>query len=398
MPVLMAGTRRRPYAGNLLQELALRSVSALAGHVLAEAQEVPRDEAGDERVVAPRGALSQILGGERLDCLEEWLELCGARRIHPALLAAALYQGKGARLLEAAGPRGLWLARQNPDWSHHLGVLGGLEVWETGNPRVRADWLARQQPEQAAELLREVWKQENAETRALLLGVVADQSVLEMAMGDRSKLVRTTAAQGLWRFPESPFTASWLELLATGEPPPTHPGFDLSFTGLGERAGWLAQLAALAPLGPYREPSGGWRDALLQGFTQAALRQGRRDWAAGLLRAGVQSQELFLLLGRAERDAFLLARGPQWEWYALHRPFSPELAAKVWGELLIVTQGRPVWEVNQAIPRLGHGFGVDLALEQGWPEGSPHWRSWSSALEKMLALHSFRKRMHEEMA
>lgn len=398
MPVLMAGTQRRAFAGNLLNELVVRSLSALAGHVLEEGVPGPPDEQPDGRPLAPRGTLVEILGGERLDCLEEWLELCRGRRIHPALLPQALNLGRGARLLEAAGPRGLWLARQNPEWSHHLGVADGLEVWETGSARARAEWLAGQQPRRAAELLRQVWKQENAETRALLLSAVADLEVLEMGLGDRSKLVRTTAAQGLWRFPEFPVTAKWSELLATGEPPPANPGFELSFSGLGEKAGWLAQLAALAPLGVFTEPRGVWREAWLQGFTRAARAQGRKDWAAGLLRAGVLDQQLFLLLDGSERDAFLLAGGPRWDWYRLHRPFSPALAAKIRRELLVLTQGRYDWSAAQAVPALGHGFAVNQSLEQGWPEGSPHWRSWSSAVEKMLALHSFRAAMHKEMA
>ena len=398
MPVLMAGTQRRAYAGALLTEVALRSVSALAGLVLQEQAEGPRDATRDERVVAPRGTLSRILGGERLDCLGEWLDLCRGRRIHPALLPAALTLGKGSRLLEAAGPRGFWLASQNPDWSHHLGLVGGVEVWETGTPRMRAEWLSRQEVSRAAELLREVWKQENADTRALLLSVVADRGMLESALSDRSKLVRTTAAQALWRFADHPVTVEWGQQLARGEPPPASPGFELSFAGLGEKAGWLAQLAALAPLGPYQEPRGVWREALIQGFSRAAVAQARRDWAAGLLRTGLKDTQLFQLLDWREREALLLSGGARWDWYRLHRPFSAGLAAKVWRELQLVTQGRADWGVAQSLPDLGHAFAVNLDLQQGWPEGSPHWRSWSSAVEKMLAVHSFRAVMHKEMA
>lgn len=398
MPVLMVGTQRRPFKGNLANELALRSLAALAGHILQERVAAPCDQEADERPLAPRGALTEILTGERLECLDEWLELCRGRRIHPALLPQALDRGSGARLLEAAGPRGLWLARQNPDWSHHLGAVAGLEVWETGPPRARAAWLTRQEPRRAAELLREVWKQENAETRALLLGGVPDLEALQLGLADRSKGVRTAAAQGLWRFPEFPLTAEWIQLLARAEPPPANPGFDLSFAGLGEKGGWLAQLAALAPLGAYAEPRGVWREALLQGYQRATLKQGRRDWAAGLLRSGVLDPQLFLLLDWRERDAFLLTGGPNWDWYRLHRPFSPALAAKIWRELQVLTQGRHEWSAAQALPALGHGFAVNQSLEQGWPEGSPHWRYWSSAVEKMLALHAFRAAMHKEMA
>lgn len=397
MPVLMSGTQRRPFA-DLLTQTAVRSISALAGHVLSESPEPTRDEALDERPLAPRGALGVILSGERFDCLDEWLKLCGDRRIHPALLPQALEWGKGARLMKAAGPRGHWLVGQNPEWKHHLGEIGGQEVWETGNPRQRAGWLARQAPERAAELLREVWKQENAETRALLLAVVPDLGALELGLADRSKTVRTRAAEGLWRFPEFGLTAEWTGLVAAGQPPQANPGFDLTFSGLGERAGWLAQLAALAPLGPFEAPRGEWREALLQGFTRATLAQGRKDWALGLVRAGVRETELFMLLDWSERDALLLASGPAWGWYGLHRPFSQPLAAKIWRELMVVTQGRTEWAAAQALPALGHGFSVTLELQQGWPEGSPHWRYWNSAVEKLLTLHSFRKAMHEEMA
>lgn len=399
MPVWMAGTQRRSFSGDVLAETALRSVSALAGRVLEEAVAGPPDKEVDERVVAPRGTLGQILEGDRLDCLAEWLNLCRGRRIHPALLPQALTLGKGAGLLEAAGPRGLWLAAQNPEWRHHLGSAAGAEVWETGTARLRADWLARQAPEQAAELLRAVWKQENAETRALLLAGVSELGILEMALRDRSKAVRTVAAQSMWRYPEADFSRRLAGLLAAGEPPAENPDFDLSMPGgLGEKAGWLAQVAALAPLGPFVKPGGVWQQALLHGFTRAAWLQGRRDWAAGLLGAGVEELKLFLLLDWSERDAYLLSGGPHWDWYRLHRPFSAPLAAKIWRELQILTQGRSDWGAAQCLPELGHGFAVNLDLEQGWPEGSPHWRAWRSAVEKMLALHSFRAAMHKEMA
>ena len=399
MPVWMAGTQRRSFAGDLLTETALRSVSALAGRVLQEAPEGPRDGAQDERTVAPRGALGLILGGERLDCLAEWLELCRGRRIHPALLPQALTLGKGARLLEAAGPRGLWLAAQNPDWRQHLGYSDGPEVWETGTARMRAEWLARQAPEQAAERLKAVWKQENAETRALLLASVISEEMLELGLRDRSKGVRSVAAQAMWRYPEAEFSQRMTALLAAGQPPSENPDFELGLpAGLGEKAGWLAQVAALAPLGPFVKPAGVWQQALLQGFTRATLLQGRRDWAAGLLRAGVVDPKLFLLLDWGERDAYLLGGGPRWDWYRLHRPFSGALAAKIWRELHILTQGRADWGAAQCLPELGHGFAVNLDLQQGWPEGSPHWRSWSSGVDKLLALHSFRAAMHKEMA
>ena len=397
MPVLMSGTQRRPFEG-LLDQLSLRSLAALAGRELNEAPAPAHDPFEDPRPLAPRGALSEILSGEQFDSLPEWLELCGERRIHPALLPAAMQWGQGPRFLRAVGPRGLWLAQQNPEWSHLVGVAAETEVWETGTARQRAEWLAAQEPEPALELLRAVWKQENVETRALLLASLSHREALELGLGDRSKKVRTVAAQGLWRFADHPLVVEWLEALAAGQPPAASPGFELTFWGLGEKAGWLAQLAALAPLGPFVAPRGEWRDALMQGLTRAALAQARRDWALGLLRAGSQEEELFLLLSWEEREALLLSGPPAWDWYGLHRPFSPALAAKVWRELQILTQGRYDWDTGKALRSLGHGFSVKLSLEQGWPEGSPHWRSWNSAVEKMLELHSFRRRMHEEMA
>jgi len=94
----------------------------------------------------------------------------------------------------------------------------------------------------------------------------------------------------------------------------------------------------------------------------------------------------------------LLAGGARWGWYARHRPFSPALALKIRQELFVLTRQRHEWAAAQALPALGHGFSVDLLaeLEQGWPEGGTQWRYWSHAVEKMLAVLSFRQRMHEE--
>lgn len=397
MPVLMSGTQRRPFEG-LLDQLAMRTLSGLAGRELDEVDLPEQDLVEDRRPLAPRGTLSEILSGEQFDSLPEWLELCGERRIHPALLPAAMQWGQGPRFLQAIGPRGLWLMQQNPEWHDLLSASSAAEVWETGTPRQRAEWLAAQEPEPALELLRAVWKQENAETRALLLASLKEREALELGLSDRSKKVRTVAAQGLWRFADHPLVIEWLETLARDQPPAASPGFELTFWGLGEKAGWLAQLAALAPLGAFQVPRGEWRDALMQGFSRATLAQQRQDWALGLLRAGSQEEELFRLLSWEDRETLLLSGPPAWEWYGLHRPFSPALAAKVWRELQILTQGRHDWDTAKALRSLAHGFSVKLSLEQGWPEGSPHWRYWNSAVEKMLELHSFRRRMHEEMA
>lgn len=398
MPVLMTGTQRRSFPGNLPDQLALRTLSALAGHPLTVAEPPPRDDQSDPRPLAPTGTLAEILSGQRLDCLEEWLQLCGPRRIPPALLPQALEWGRGPLLLEAAGPRGLWLAAQNPEWKHHLPAATSSDLWDTGTLRQRAAWLAEQSPERQAELLTAAWKGENAAARAQLLVGVKSLPALELGLADRSKTVRTAAAQGLWQFPDHPQVQQWLAQLQTGKPPATAPGFDFDFPGLGEKAAWLAQLAALSPLGPFVAPRGEWREALMDGYTRAAMRQERPDWAGGLLLAGQDFNSLFSLAPPAARETVLLDGPPHWERYASHRPFSPALAAKIWHELQTVTRGPYDSWPGKAIPALGHGFSVKLSLQEGWPEASPHWRYWNSAVEKMLTLHSFRRRMHEEMA
>ena len=400
MPVLMSGTQRRPFSGEVLTEAALRGLGALAGLTLEACVATPGDDLVDARPLAARTMLAEILEGDRLDCLEEWLSLWRGYQMHPALIPRALDLGRGPALIEAVGGRGLWLAAQNPDWQAHVSPAEGAEVWETGSARARADWLRRQQAGRAWELLRATWKDENAETRALLLEACPpEEAFLEMVLKDRSKTVRLVAAQLLSRhFPESAFARRMGQLLRSGQPPMEDPGFALSFKGLGEKAGWLAQLAALTPLGPFVEPTGAWREAFMQGLVQATCWQRRADWALGLLRLGVESDELFGLLDWPQREAFLLSAGPRWGWYASHRPFSPALAVKIRQELMVLTRQRHEWSAAQALPALGHGFAVELLadLEQGWPEHGTQWRYWSHAVDKMLAVLSFRQRMYEE--
>ena len=174
--------------------------------------------------------------------LDSWLEVVASKHLQvppvyiPPLLEVSK-QSKAIRPLVSAvvGPRGQWLAKQNPDWQSllTLGVadndqLPDESVWEEGNTAQRADYLRKLRVTNAADavsLLQTVWKQEAAGVRQELLQTLKlgltlqDEPWLESCLDDRSKGVRQTAATLLGSLPDSALSQrhqarlnSWLQL------------------------------------------------------------------------------------------------------------------------------------------------------------------------------------------
>lgn len=143
-------------------------------------------------------------------------------RLAPELLPLALEQTAPARralLAPLLGERGLWLARQRPEWSWGL-ALGWVEAlpadieqrWAEGTAVERKVWLGRMRrsaPELARKLVAEGWKQEKLEQRQAWLEVIAsrvdaeDEPWLASLAGERSASLRIAGARLLWRLPGS---------------------------------------------------------------------------------------------------------------------------------------------------------------------------------------------------
>jgi hypothetical protein len=260
-------------------------------------------------------------------------------RLAPELLPLALAQTAPARralLAPLLGERGLWLARQRPEWSWAL-ALGASEAvpadveqrWAEGTAVERKVWLGRLRrsaPELARKLLAEAWKQERLEQRQAWLEVIAsrvdaeDEEWLASLAGDRSASIRIASARLLWRLPGSevarragerarawvsfdgawsvtlppePYDPAWERDGIAESPPPAQ--------GLGKRQWWLLQaLWAVPPDSWLPAPEASraslldaalrheFGSVLLDGISGAALAMGNAAWFAPLWDAWFQ--------------------------------------------------------------------------------------------------------------
>ncbi|MFF8276627.1 DUF5691 domain-containing protein [Streptomyces lateritius] len=373
----LLGTDRRPpalagaTAGDapvaLLGAAALHTVRRRAGLRPGPAAEPPEPAPEDARRPLPEPArrrLGQLLagraaptpsGGRRgaapdlAELLPQWLVAANEHGYKaPASALPALLDAARARTdlrpqaLTLAGPRGLWLARLNPEWRFALRGGGGRAalpdvregdavraLWEEGLFAERVALLASvraEDPAAALELLGSTWAAERAEDRLMFLDSLRaglggeDEEFLEAALSDRSRNVRSTAAELLSALPGSALAgrmakraSSCVSLDRTEgavtivvEAPhecdagmqrdgliPTPP------TGRGERSWWLGQLVEAAPLSCWPARFGGrtpeeivalpvaddWRGELHAAWCRAAVRQRDAAWSRALLGA-----------------------------------------------------------------------------------------------------------------
>ena len=349
-------------AAALLELAALVTVRRRAGLLPGDAGPSATPADPDERPALPEAAarrLAVLLSGRAAgagagaggpgalanlaELLPQWLS--GAResgyRLPPALVPALLDAARARSELRAdavalAGPLGRWLAERNPDWSYVRRTVtenqgaGEERTWHEGLFAERVTHLTRlrrSDPAAGLELLRGTWSTERAEDRLLFLDALqeglsqADEPFLEAALGDRSKNVRTTAAELLSTLPGSALGARMAERarsavrLVDGRllvSPPTACDAAMqrdgiapkSPTGRGERAWWFGELVAATPLHcwtsglglthtellarPVTAEEGGedddsWRDDLREAWARAAVRQQDAAWARALL-------------------------------------------------------------------------------------------------------------------
>ncbi|MCX5194895.1 DUF5691 domain-containing protein [Streptomyces sp. NBC_00249] len=355
----LLGTARRggsPEA--LLDAAAVRTVRRRAGLRPAEAARRPQPAPRDPRPAPPEAArrrLAQLLagrtaagsgGGRRggapdlTELLPQWLATAGRYGYRaPSALVPALLDAARARTdlrpqaLALAGARGLWLARLNPDWRFALrGAAGGAgelpdpadgaaveRLWEEGLFAERVALLGAvraHDPAAALRLLGTTWATERAEDRLMFLDSLraglsaSDEPFLEAALADRSRNVRSTAAELLSALTGSALAGRMAErALACVGPgvvdPPTECDAGMLRDGVvkrppagrGERAWWLGQLVEAAPLSCWRERFGGlgpaeivalpvaegWAEELHAAWCRAAVRQRDARWSKALL-------------------------------------------------------------------------------------------------------------------
>lgn len=371
----LLGTDRRPLrptggtAGGpaaLLDAAAVHTVRRRAGLRPAVGAALPAPAPDDPRPALPAAArdrLAQLLadrsappgGGRRgtapdlTELIPQWLALAGARGFRPpAELLPALLDAARARTdlrplaLAFAGPRGLWLASLNPEWRFALRASSRAahrpdtadpeavrRLWEEGLFAERVallDAVRERDPAAARSLLAATWSTERAEDRLMFLDSLrahlsgADEAFLEEALADRSRNVRSTAAQLLSALPESAL-ARRMAARATSCVNPDRTDGSVSIAveaphecdaamqrdglvpvpplGRGERSWWLGQLVEAAPLDVWRETFGGrtpqelvslpvadgWAGELHAAWCRAAVRQRDPEWARALIGA-----------------------------------------------------------------------------------------------------------------
>jgi hypothetical protein len=260
----------------------------------------------------------------------------------PALLDAARARTDlRPHALTFAGPRGLWLARLNPEWKFALrgGSAGSTlpdmddtgavrKLWEEGLFAERVALLAGLRADDAGaalELLASTWATERAEDRLMFLDSLraglsdADEPFLEQALSDRSRNVRSTAAELLSALPHSALAGRMAARAASCVAMDRSGGAEATIvveaphecdadmqrdgivpappSGRGERSWWLGQLVEAAPLSVWPDRLGGrsvreivalpvsdgWADELHAAWCRAAVRQHDADWSRALL-------------------------------------------------------------------------------------------------------------------
>lgn len=223
----LVGTDRRPLppdpadppgaepAQALLRRALRASVPALTGARPAHHAGPPPEPApADDRALIP--AAAQLRLRAVLDVwpryLPEWLAVVRAsgRRVPSAALPALLDAGRSnitvrADLAEVLGPRGHWLARQNPDWRYLLREpIGPLrpQDWDgtdTDAALAYANGLYAADPAAARALFAAAWPGLTAATKLSLLalmgrhGTAAELPFVRGLAQDPSKQVREEA-------------------------------------------------------------------------------------------------------------------------------------------------------------------------------------------------------------
>jgi len=221
-------------AAMLLDRAALLTAARRAGRHLDQAEPLPASEPDPRPAVSQAAArrLARMLGGDHPDLLAEWLRAVTTRgvRLPPQFLPVLLDLARRAgskdpalvRLVaEAGGPRARWLAGLNPDWEPVLEeTLGQDDVWRLGTASQRRAYLRAlraRDPGAARELIADGWAAAGPDERLMFVSVLADglsladESLLEAALDDRTAFVRKMAADVLAALPGSAFSLRMAE-------------------------------------------------------------------------------------------------------------------------------------------------------------------------------------------
>lgn len=256
-------------------------------------------------------------------------------RLLPALLSELRDPALRAQVIASGGAAAQWLVQLNPDWG--VPRREGVEAWTEGTLEQRVAWLRAERaraPEAARDALLAVYADEPPAARAALLQALtvglsmADEALLEQALDDRRKEVRSVAQALLRRLPDSAFARRARALvepllsfkpggllrrdsLEVALPEAATPAMQrdgieakppAGYSG-GQRSYWLEELLARVPPAPLcrawsRDPAAllklahkhEYADQLQRGWMRAAVSYGERDWMLEGLASGVLSR------------------------------------------------------------------------------------------------------------
>ncbi|MGA7733144.1 MAG: DUF5691 domain-containing protein [Chloroflexia bacterium] len=337
--------------------------------------------------------LHTMLAGEYGAALSEWLEEAARRGkvVPPDQLPVLLGLGQTQPsfrpyILPVIGNRGHWLAniyKVHNQWAYVRDAStiatpddeSTRALWETGSIESRMavlQSLRSTRPDHARTLVESVWKQESASARnqfiyALRTGLsMSDEPFLESALDDKSKDVRSNAADLLADLPESRYMQRMIEattplislkrlrqgklfgLSASNKdyikvalsqdytPNMKRDGIEQKPNNprMGERAYWLHQQLCRIPPRIWTERWGvepreiimsalqtkDWKDVLVEAWIAATVRHNDAAWAEAFLAHGLSSlsqyapERLVRLLDPRRRDELVtstLTRQPQ---------------------------------------------------------------------------------------
>lgn len=338
---------------------------------------------------AAAARLDDLLSGARDDAdalLVQWLDAAARQCLRvppdrlPALLDWAARRTHRTLVLPVLGERGRWLAAHRDRWARtldradaaapiatHASSTGAssvdvpsAEAWSHGTPLERQRWfgeLRRADPAAArTALLALDWNRQDGDSRlafveALSWGLAEpDEEILDRALADRRKDVRSAAADRLSRVPGGRFQVQAaaralacvrvehpprpslmarrpgprivVTLPDAGDPAPWPAGTLEPPRGTGDRAWLLRHLVETTPLQLWTQSTGLSPEALLAlpvaddlsdvlhlGWARAAVREADVTWARLLApsTAGDLHVDLLRLLPPAERVALVVS-------------------------------------------------------------------------------------------
>ena len=172
--------------------------------------------------------LKDILAEESPALVGYWLQVCDHFKlvVQPELIPALLELGAKHKVwqplvISCTGKRGEWLSSFNHRWQFNPKESED-ELWHRGTGEQRRQvlqTLRAKEPAKAREWLQEAWPQENANTKANLLGQLSinvsneDKEWLESLLTEKSSKVKEVALELLKRIPTSEIVQQYRHLV-----------------------------------------------------------------------------------------------------------------------------------------------------------------------------------------